>query len=143
MKHGVRPGDRLEGTAVHHIQAVKDVAVDGDQHGEKGKDHSLKLISWHKFSSLRHKKMRHEKTDRAKRSPIPKHFPCSVISIALRSARVIMCCIQLFSIVPEKSKRCKGHFKQKEGSVSPCTLSSIAAQLGASFRFSKLSSFRP
>jgi hypothetical protein len=37
-----------------------------------------------------------------------------VISIAFRSARVIMCIIQLFSIVPENSRRRKGHFEQKD-----------------------------
>jgi hypothetical protein len=40
-------------------------------------------------------------------------FPCSVISIALRSARVIMSCIYFSSILPEISNPRKGHFEQK------------------------------
>jgi hypothetical protein len=59
------------------------------------------------------------KTGKAKRNPIPKHFPCSVISIAFRSARVIMCDIELLSIIPENGVGRKGYFEQKRACFSP------------------------
>jgi hypothetical protein len=59
------------------------------------------------------------KTGKAKRNPIPKHFPCSVISIAFRSARVIMCDIELLSIIPENGVGRKGYFEQKKGLFLP------------------------
>ena len=43
--------NRAERVAVYDIDAVKNIGMDSNYHGDKGKDHSLKLISWHKKSS--------------------------------------------------------------------------------------------
>lgn len=46
------PGHCHEDIAVDDIQAVKDISVNRDHHGEECEYHSLKLISWHDCSPL-------------------------------------------------------------------------------------------
>ena len=41
-------GEAHKQVTIDHIQAVKDIGMDGDDYCEQGENHSLKLIAWHK-----------------------------------------------------------------------------------------------